>query len=81
MAEHADKKLVHFTVDGHAHTTTDPTQSVAEILRSDGLDPAVYALTEVRGHGQHHEFPTPETEVHIKDGAVFISLKVRGEVA
>jgi hypothetical protein len=78
----SDKKAaaVHYTVDKHPHETTDAHQTAAQVLQSDGLDPSQYDLTELRAGGPPHRYDDSDP-VHIKEGATFLSLKVRGPVA
>jgi hypothetical protein len=72
---------VKFTIDGLSYTTQDERQPASDLLRLAGLDPAGYDLAEVRpGGGKPHEY-RDEHEVHIRDGAKFVSVRQRAEVA
>lgn len=73
-------KTVKFTIDGRPYTTQDDRQPAADLLRLAGLDPAGYDLAEVRPGGKPHEFRDDQT-VHIRDGAKFVSVRQRAEVA
>jgi len=74
-------KTVKFTIDGRPYVTNGDTQEAAALLRLAGLDPSGYDLAEVREeHAKPKRFEDDEI-VHIKDGAKFISIRQRAEVA
>ncbi len=74
-------KTVKFTIDGRPYVTSDDKQAASELLRLAGLDPSGYDLAEQReGHAKPKRFDDEEI-VHIKDGARFISIRQRAEVA
>jgi hypothetical protein len=74
-------KTVKFTIDGRPYVTSDDKQAASELLRLAGLDPSGYDLAEVReGQAKPKRFEDDDT-VHIKDGARFISIRQRAEVA
>jgi hypothetical protein len=77
----AKQLTVHYSLDGRPQETTDVHQTAAEILRNGDLDSNLYDLTEKRpGNTQPKHFKDDQP-VHIKEGDVFLSLRVRGEVA
>ena len=71
---------VTFTIDGRPYTTQDDRQPAADLLRLAGLDPAGYDLAEVRPGNKPHEY-RDDQNVHIKEGAQFVSVRQRAEVA
>lgn len=84
MTEPTDIKrarTVKFTIDGRPYVTSDDKQTASELLRLAGLDPSGYDLAELReGQAKPKRFEDDDT-VHIKDGARFISIRQRAEVA
>jgi hypothetical protein len=79
--EHKTLKHIRFTIDGRSFTTDDADQHAADLLKLAGLDPAGYDLAEIRpGAHKPHEF-ADNALVHIKDGAKFVSIRQRAEVA
>jgi hypothetical protein len=75
------KKAVHYTIDGRDQQTNDVEQTAAQILRDAGLDPNLYDLTEKRPGKAEPKHYKDDQPVHIQEGDVFLSLRVRGEVA
>ncbi len=74
-------KTVKFTIDGRPYVSNDDAQPAAALLRLAGLDPSGYDLAEVRpGQAKPKRFED-DVIVHIKDGAKFISIRQRAEVA
>lgn len=74
-------KAVKFTIDGRPYVTSDNKQTASELLRLAGLDPSGYDLAELRqGEAKPKRFDDDDT-VHIKDGARFISIRQRADVA
>jgi Multiubiquitin len=83
MAEPTDirrPKTVSFTIDGRPYVTDDENQPARDLLRLAGLDPSGYDLAEIRNNAKPKKFQDDEI-VHIKDGARFISIRQRAEVA
>lgn len=83
MADGQEKKqpkIVRFTIDGRPYTTQDDRQPAADLLRLAGLDPAGYNLAELKSGGKPHEYADTD-DVHIKDGAKFVSVRQSAQVA
>jgi hypothetical protein len=74
-------KTVTFTIDGRPYVTTDDRQTASELLRLAGLDPSGYDLAAVRENEAKPKRFDDDDTVHIKDGARFISIRQRADVA
>lgn len=72
---------VTFTVDGKPFSTTDEHQTAAQVLTLAGLDPTLYDLTLKRSGGAPPKRIEDTEPVRIKDDDVYLSLRVRAEVA
>ena len=73
MKEHQTSHPIHYFVDAEEQTTTDPTLTVAQILKNAGLDPATHYLIEIRGQ---HQVPHQDVNevIHIHEKEKFISV-------
>jgi hypothetical protein len=74
-------KTISFTIDGRPYVTADDKQSARDLLQLAGLDPSGYDLAELRGGSPKPKRFEDDEIVHIKDGAKFISIRQRAEVA
>ncbi len=74
-------KPVDFTVDGRQYQTTDRRQPAAAILRLAGLDPSLFDLGELRGHGPQPVRFADDEIVEIRPKARFVSIRQRADVA
>jgi hypothetical protein len=72
---------IHFTIDGRPYTTTDHKQLAANLLRLAGLDPNRFDLGELRGHRPDPVRYADDTVVDIYNGARFVSIRHRADVA
>jgi len=70
-----------FTIDGRAYTTIDHRQAAADLLRLAGLDPSRFDLGELKGHRPDPVRFTDDTVVEIHNGARFVSIRHRADVA
>lgn len=70
-----------FTIDGRPYVTDEEKQPARDLLRLAGLDPSGYDLAEIRGGNAKPKRFEDDEVVHIKDGAKFISIRQRAEVA
>ncbi len=74
-------KPVYFVIDGRPFNTTDFRQSAAAILRMADLDPNLFDLGELKGHRPEPvRFATDEL-VQIRQGARFVSIRRRADIA
>lgn len=75
-------RQIPFTVDGQRYTTSDPSQTAADILRLADLDPANFDLGELVGKEQleTRRYADYETVVIHKD-ARFVSIRHSADVA
>ena len=76
----AQTPLLRYTLDGKPYETSDKALTAAQVLVTGGLDPALYDLTEKHGQAKPKQYADAET-VHIQDGDVYLSVRVRAEVA
>lgn len=74
-------KTISFTIDGRPYVTADGKQPARDLLQLAGLDPSGYDLAELRGGSPKPNRFEDDEVVHIKDGAKFISIRQRAEVA
>ena len=84
MAEPTDIRrpmTISFTIDGRPYVTAENKQRASELLRLAGLDPSGYDLAELHGNNPKPRRFADDEVVHIKDGAKFISIRQRAEVA
>lgn len=72
---------IDFTVDGRPYQTKDRRQPAAAILRLAGLDPSLFDLGELRGHRPEPMRFTDDEIVQIHQGARFVSIRQRADVA
>lgn len=72
---------VEFTIDGRSYQTTDRRQPAADLLRLAGLDAAFYDLGELRGHRPQPVRYADTDTVEIHQGARFVSIRQRADVA
>lgn len=75
-------RLIPFTIDGEAFTTSDISQRASALLRLAGLDPAIFDLGELGDKDQ----PTPkrfadDETVHIQKDARFVSIREKAPFA
>jgi hypothetical protein len=75
------EKPVEFTIDGRPYSTTDRRQPAADLLRLAGLDPALYDLGELRGQRPKPVRYADDDAVEIRQGARFVSIRQRADVA
>ena len=74
-------KVVRFTIDGRPFTSDDSHQTAGALLRLAGLEPTGYDLGELRpGNPEPKRFKDDQS-IHIHDGAKFVSIRERAEVA
>ena len=76
------RRLIPFTIDGEAFTTSDISQKASALLRLAGLDPAIFDLGELEGKERPHtkRFADDETVLIHKD-ARFVSIREKAPVA
>jgi hypothetical protein len=74
-------KPVYFVIDGRPFDTTDLRQTAAAILRLAGLDPSVYDLGELKGHRPEPVRFAADEVVEIRQGARFVSIRRRADIA
>jgi hypothetical protein len=75
------RRPVEFTIDGRPHETTERRQTAADLLQLAGLNPALYDLGELRGHGQQPVRYSGTEIVNIHQGERFVSIRERADVA
>jgi hypothetical protein len=72
---------IDFTIDGRTYTTTDHRQLAADLLRLAGLDPSRFDLGELKGHRPDPVRFSDDSVVEIHNGARFVSIRHRADVA
>jgi hypothetical protein len=72
---------IDFTIDGRSYTTTDHRQRAEDLLRLASLDPSRFDLGELMGHRPDPVRFTDDTVVEIHNGARFVSIRHRADVA
>ena len=75
------RRPVEFTIDGRPYETTERRQTAADLLQLAGLNPALYDLGELRGHGQQPVRYSGTEIVDIHQGERFVSIRERADVA
>ena len=75
------RRPIEFTIDGRSYETTTRRQPAADLLRLAGLDPALYNLGELRGHRPEPVRYADTDTVEIHQGARFVSIRERADVA
>lgn len=75
------RRPVDFTIDGKAYTTDDRRQSSAALLRTAGLDPALFDLGELKGNRPEPIRYSDDETVTIHDKSRFVSIRHRADVA
>lgn len=75
------RRPIEFTIDGRSYETTVRRQRAGDLLRLAGLNPALYDLGELEGHRPHPVRFTDDEIVEIHQGARFVSIRKRAEVA
>ena len=74
MNDEKERKLIHFTIDGNAYTTSDDDQEAASLLRLAGLDPNLYDLARRNKDGETKTIKDSKV-VEIKDGDAFFTVR------
>jgi hypothetical protein len=74
-------KPISFTIDGRNFETTTHKLLAADLLRLAGLDPSRFDLGELKGQRPSPVRYSDETLVEINDGARFVSIRQRADVA
>ena len=72
---------IRFTIDGREFSTLEPWQTASSLLKLAGLDPSGYDLAQFLGHGQETKRFADSDEVHVHEGASFISIRESATVA
>jgi hypothetical protein len=80
MTESKHPKPITFTIDGKQCTTSDSHQPAADLLRLAGVDPTLYDLAEIKGHGEYKTF-RDDQNVQIKDGDEYVTVRQSAPVA
>jgi hypothetical protein len=75
------QRPLRFTIDGRPYSTTDHKQLAGDLLRLAGLNPEQFDLGELRGHRPDPVRYTADTVVEIHDGARFVGIRHRADVA
>jgi hypothetical protein len=74
-------KPVYFVIDGRPFNTVELVQTAGAILRMADLDPSLFDLGELKGHRPEPvRFATDEL-VEIRQGARFVSIRRRADIA
>jgi hypothetical protein len=73
VADHPDRPLFEFTVDGESLTTSEHKLTADQILALAGIDPATHYLVEIHGHEQVPYKDRGGSDIAIHEHARFIS--------
>jgi len=74
-------KPVEYTLDGRLYSTTERRQPAAALMRTGGVDPSRFDLGELVGHRPEPKRYSDDEIVEIHDGARFVSIRQRADVA
>ena len=74
-------KPVYFVIDGRPFHTTGLRQTAAAILRLADLDPSLYDLGELEGYRPEPVRFAADELVEIRQGARFVSIRRRADLA
>jgi hypothetical protein len=74
-------KPVYFVIDGRPFHTTELRQTAAAILRLADLDPSLFDLGELEGHRPDPVRFAADDLVQIRQGARFVSIRRRADIA
>lgn len=72
---------ISFVIDGRPFQTTELRQTAAAILRLADLDPGLFDLAELRGQRPKPVRFAAEELVEIRQGARFVSIRRRADIA
>lgn len=72
---------VSFVIDGRPLQTTQPRQTATAILRLADLDPVLFDLAELKGQRPEPVRFAAEELVDISQGARFVSIRRRADIA
>lgn len=72
---------VSFVIDGRPLQTTQPRQTATAILRLADLDPVLFDLAELKGQPPEPVRFAAEELVDISQGARFVSIRRRADIA
>ncbi|HSK97603.1 MAG TPA: hypothetical protein VK891_13370 [Euzebyales bacterium] len=72
---------VSFAIDGRPFQTAEPRRPAAEILRLADLDPGQFDLAELRGQRPEPVRFTADELVQITEGARFVAIRRRADIA
>jgi hypothetical protein len=75
------RKPVYFVIDGRPFNTTELVRTAGAILRMAGLDPGLFDLGELKGHRPEPARFTTDELVEIRQGARFVSIRRRADIA
>ena len=74
-------KPVYFVIDGRPFHTTELRQTAAAILRLADLDPSLFDLGELEGYRPEPVRFAADELVQIRQGARFVSIRRRADIA
>jgi hypothetical protein len=74
-------KPVYFVIDGRPFNTTQLRQTAAAILRLADLDPSLFDLGELEGYRPEPVRFVADELVDIHQGARFVSIRRRADIA
>jgi hypothetical protein len=74
-------KPVYFVIDGRPFHTTELRQAAAAILRMADLDPSLFDLGELEGYRPEPVRYAAGDIVEISQGARFVSIRRRADIA
>jgi hypothetical protein len=72
---------VSFVIDGRPFQTTQLRQAAAAILRMADLDPGLFDLAELKGQRPEPVRFAAEELVEVSQGARFVSIRRRADIA
>ena len=75
------RRPIRFSIDGQLYSTEEPRQKAAALLEMAGLDPAVFDLGEIQSRTSQPKWFADNDEVTIEEGARFVSIREKADVA
>ena len=75
------RRPITFTIDGRPYTIDERKLPAAELLRLAGLNPSQFDLGELKGHRPQPVRFRDDEIVEVHEGARFVSIRQKADVA